>query len=357
MARQDKKGGLSPASVGASVRMSCLSNLLELGLIETWALGLQMHEGLEAAPWPELSYAAWKDTYATLHLWAQIVGKIRLAQTPWVNHSWHVTLYVSPHGLTTSSIPYGQRSFELEFDFLKHVLRASNDQGSVREVPLVLRAVAEFYAAVVQALSELGIAVRIYDMPNEIPDPIRFTEDYTHASYDAEYAQRFWRILLQVDRVLHEFRTAFIGKCSPVHFFCSFDLAVTRFSGRRAPLHPGGVPFLPDRVTQEAYSHEVSSAGFWPGTKGVLEEPAFYSYAYPEPPGFSSAIVQPSQAYYHDTFSEYVLPYEAIRTAKEPDGVLMGFLMSTYEAAANNAKWDREALETSIGVPGKPRAL
>ena len=318
---------------------------------------------LEAAPmkqdlWPELPYTAWKDTYASLHLWTQIVGKIRLAQTPWVNHSWHVTLYVSPRGLTTSSIPYGQQSFELEFDFLKHVLRASTDDGSFREVPLVPRTVAEFYADLMQALAELGIAVRIYEMPNEIPDPIRFREDHTHASYDPEYAQRFWRILLQVDRVLHDFRTAFIGKCSPVHFFWgSFDLAVTRFSGRRAPLHPGGVPFLPDRVTQEAYSHEVSSAGFWPGTKGILEEPAFYSYAYPEPPGFSSAAVQPPQAYYHETFSEYVLPYDAVRTAKDPDRVLMSFLTSTYGAGAGNGKWDRKALETPIGVPGKPRAV
>jgi hypothetical protein len=209
-----------------------------------------------------------------------------------------------------------------------------------------------------RALSELGIDVRIHGRPNEIPDPIPFTEDYAHASYDAEYAQRFWRVLLQVDRVLRQFRTAFIGKCSPVHFFWgSFDLAVTRFSGRRAPLHPGGVPFLPDRVTQEAYSHEVSSAGFWPGTKGVLEEPAFYSYAYPEPAGFSSATVQPSQAYYHDTFNEYVLPYDAVRTAKDPDRMLMSFLTSTYEAAAINGKWDRKALETTIGVPGKPRAV
>ncbi len=308
--------------------------------------------------WPDLPYAAWKDTYATLHLWTQIVGKIRLAQTPWVNHSWHVTLYVSPRGLTTSSIPYGQRSFELEFDFLKYVLRASTDDGSFREVPLVPRTVAEFYGDLMQALSELGIAVCIYEMPNEIPDPIRFTEDYVHASYDGEYVQRFWRILLRVDRILHEFRTAFIGKCSPVHFFWgSFDLAVTRFSGRRAPLHPGGVPFLPDRVTQEAYSHEVSSAGFWAGTKGILEEPAFYSYAYPEPPGFPSAAVQPPEAYYHDTFSEYVLPYDAVRTAKDPDRVLMSFLMSTYEAAAINGNWDRKALETTIGLPGKPRAV
>lgn len=308
--------------------------------------------------WPELSYAVWKDTYATLHLWTQIVGKIRLAQTPWVNHSWHVTLYVSPRGLTTSPIPYGKRTFELEFDFLQHVLRATTDEGSIREIALHPRAVAEFYGHVMKALSELGIEVHIHDMPNEIPDPIRFTEDYAHASYDGECAERFWRILLQVDRVLHDFRTAFIGKCSPVHFFWgSFDLAVTRFSGRRAPLHPGGVPFLPDRVTQEAYSHEVSSAGFWPGTKDILEEPAFYSYAYPEPPGFLSVAIRPAQAYYHETFSEYVLPYDAVRTAEDPDRVLMSFLTSTYEAAANNGGWDRKNLETTLGIPGKPRSL
>jgi len=308
--------------------------------------------------WPELPYTAWKDTYATLHLWTQIVGKIRLAQTPWVNHSWHVTLYVSPRGLTTSSIPHGQRSFEIEFNFLKHVLRASTDEGSVREIALYPRAVAEFYADLRQALSELGMNVRINTMPNEIPDPIRFNEDRTHTSYEGEYAQRFWRILLQVDRVLREFRTGFIGKCSPVHFFWgSFDLAVTRFSGRRAPLHPGGVPFLPDRVTQEAYSHEVSSAGFWPGTKNLLEEPAFYSYAYPEPPGFSSATLRPAQAYYHETLSEYVLPYDAVRKAKDPDRAVMSFLMSTYEAAAASGGWDRKTLETALGVPGKPRTL
>jgi hypothetical protein len=220
--------------------------------------------------WPELPYAAWKDTYATLHLWTQIVGKIRLAQTPWLNHSWHVTLYVSPRGLTTSAIPYRNRTFEFEFDFSRHVLRASTDDGSCKEILLSPRSVAEFYADVMRALSELGIEVHIYEMPNEIADPILFSEDHLHASYDPVDAQRYWQILIQVNRVFYEFRTAFIGKCSPVHFFWgSFDLAVTRFSGRRAPLHSGGVPSLPDAVTREAYSHEVSSAGFWPGSAGV----------------------------------------------------------------------------------------
>ena len=296
--------------------------------------------------WPDLPYAAWKDTYATLHLWTEALarsGSRRRRGSTILGTS----RFIYRHVASTSSIPYGQRSFELEFDFLKHVLRASTDDRSFREVPLVPRTVAEFYADLMQALAELGIAVRIYEMPDEIPDPIQFREDHTHVSYDAEYAQRFSRILMQVDRVLREFRTAFIGKCSPVHFFWgSFDLAITRFSGRRAPLHPGGVPFLPDRVTQEAYSHEVSSAGFWPGTKGILEEPAFYSYSYPEPPGFSSAVIRPPQAYYHETFSEYVLSYDAVRTAEDPDRVLMSFLMSTYEAAAINGEWDRKALET-----------
>lgn len=317
----------------------------------------EMPPKMSKALWPELPYAAWKDTYATLHLWTQIVGKIRLAQTPWLNHSWHVTLYVSPRGLTTSLIPYGHRTFQLEFDFLKHVLWVSTDDGSLREIGLFARSVAEFYAAVMHALSEFGIDVHIHEIPNELPEPIRFSEDRTHASYDRDHAQKFWQILLQVDQVLHEFRTAFIGKCSPVHFFWgSFDLAVTRFSGRRAPLHPGGVPHLPDAVTQEAYSHEVSSAGFWPGGAGV-EYPAFYSYAYPEPPSFSSSAVRPAQAYYNETLSEFVLPYEAVRTAQDPARVLMEFLLSTYEAAASKGNWDRSSLETAIGVPGRPRPI
>jgi hypothetical protein len=307
--------------------------------------------------WPELPYAAWKDTYATLHLWTQIVG-IRLAQTPWLNHSWHVTFYVSPRGLTTSTIPYGTRTFELEFDFSRHVLSVSTDDGSSKEILLSPRSVAEFYADVMQALSELGIDVHIYEIPNEIPDPIRFTEDRLHCSYDPLYAQRFWQILVQVNRVLYEFRTAFIGKCSPVHFFWgSFDLAVTRFSGRRAPLHPGGAPYLPDSVTREAYSHEVSSAGFWPGSAGV-EYPAFYySYASPLPEGFSLAAIRPAQAYYHDSLREFILPYDAVRTAENPDRTLSEFLTSTYEAAASNGCWDRSALETEPGVPRIPRAV
>ena len=233
--------------------------------------------------WPELPYEAWKDTCATLQLWTQIVGKIRLAQTPWLNHSWHVVLYVGPRGLTTSSIPYGDRSFQLDFDFLDHVLRASTSDGGQKEIQLAPRSVAEFYADLLRSLAELGIRVRVNELPNEIPDAIRFSKDHVHAAYDRDYAQRFWRILVQSDRVLSKFRTSFIGKCSPVHFFWgSFDLAVTRFSGRRAPPMPSGgsVPNLPDAVTQDAYSHEVSSAGFWPGGQGI-EYPAYYSYASP----------------------------------------------------------------------------
>jgi hypothetical protein len=307
--------------------------------------------------WPELPYAAWKDTYATLHLWTQIVGKIRLVQTPWLNHSWHVVLYVSPRGLTTSPIPYGDRAFQIDFDFLNHMLVASTDDGSVRQIGLSPRSVAEFYAEVMRSLAELGIEVRIHEMPNELPAPIRFSEDRTHASYARGYAETHWRILSQVERVLFQFRTSFIGKCSPVHFFWgSFDLAVTRFSGRRAPLHPGGVPYLPDNVAQEAYSHEVSSAGFWPGNDAI-PYPAFYSYAYPEPAGFAQAPIRPAEAFYSEDLSEYILPYEAVRRAQDPDRVLMDFVTSTYDAAASLGKWDREALECPIGVPGKPRAV
>jgi hypothetical protein len=311
----------------------------------------------ETIMWPELPYAAWRDTYATLHLWTQIVGKIRLVQTPWLNHSWHVTLYVTARGLTTSPMPYGHRTFELAFDFLRHVLVVSTDDGASREIGLYPRTVADFHAAVMQALSELGIAVRIHEMPSEIPDAIPFTTDRDHAAYDPVFAERHWRILLQVNRVFNAFRSSFIGKASPVHFFWgSFDLAVTRFSGRRAPLHPGGVPNLPDAVAREAYSHEVSSAGFWPGTPPI-DYPAFYSYAYPEPPGFAAAAVYPAEAFYSEDLHEFVLPYDAVRTARDPDRVLLVFLMSTYEAAATAANWDRAALDCAIGVPGKPRVI
>ena len=307
-------------------------------------------------PWPELPYEAWQDTYATLHMWTQIVGKIRLAQTPWLNHSWHVVLYVSPRGLTTSAIPYGNRSFELAFDFIDHVLTVATD-GAVRRIGLFPRTVADFYAELMGTLAELGLEIRINELPNELPDPIRFSEDRTHAAYDPEFAERHWRLLTKVEPVMFRFRTGFIGKSSPVHFFWgSFDLAVTRFSGRCAPLHPGGVPHLPDVVAQEAYSHEVSSAGFWPGN-AVIPYPAFYSYAYPEPPGFADAAIRPAEAFYSKELSEYVLPYEAVRNAADPEATLMAFLTSTYQAAASLGKWDRAALECAPGVPGQPRAI
>jgi hypothetical protein len=232
--------------------------------------------------WPDLPYRVWKDTCATLQLWTQIVGKIRLSQTPWLNHSWHVPLYMTARGLTTSPIPFGERVFQIDFDFIDHLLRIETSDGRQRQIPLRAQLVADFYVAVVAALADLRIKVRIGERPNEVPDPIRFSEDKTHAAYDPEYACRFWRILLQVDWLFKLFRTGFIGKCSPVHFFWgSFDLAVTRFSGRSAPVHPGGIPNLSDEVVREAYSHEVSSAGFWPGG-GIIEYPAFYSYGHLE---------------------------------------------------------------------------
>jgi hypothetical protein len=306
-------------------------------------------------PWPELPYAAWRATSETLQLWTQIVGKIRLARTPWLNHSWHVALYVTARGLTTSPIPDGARSFQIDFDFIDHSLQISTSDGRQRQLPLVAQSVAAFYSAVMAALAELGINVEIDDKPNELPDPIRFGEDHVHASYDPDAAHRFWQVLRQTDRVFAQFRTAFLGKSSPVHFFWgSFDLAVTRFSGRSAPRHPGGVPNLPDAVVQEAYSHEVSSAGFWPGG-GAIEYPAFYSYSYPEPEGFRATRIKPDTAFFSEQLGEFILPYDAMRTAADPDKALLDFLQSTYEAAANAAKWDRAALECALGQPRTPR--
>jgi hypothetical protein len=307
--------------------------------------------------WPDLPYERWKDTYATLHRWTQIVGKIRFVQSPWLNHSWHVPLYVNARGLTTSSIPYRDRVFDLSFDFVDHALVLRVSDGIERRLPLRPRTVADFYAAVMAMLDEVGLAVRIDRIPNEIADATPFDEDTAHSAYDAEYAQRFWRVLVQIDRVFSQFRTAFLGKCSPVHFFWgSFDFAVTRFSGRRAPPHPGGIPHLADSVVREAYSHEVSSAGFWPGGRGV-EYPVFYSYAYPEPPGFRETAVRPSAASFNTALGEFLLPYDAVRTAPDPDGALLEFLQSTYEAAADAAHWDRDALECDQGQAGVPRAV
>jgi hypothetical protein len=307
--------------------------------------------------WPELRLGDWQETCATLHLWTQVVGKIRLALTPWLNHSWHVVLYVTTRGLTTSPIPHGERSFSIDFDFIDHRLVIATDDGRVRQVDLKPRSVADFHAAVMAMLDDLALAVRINPLPNEIPDAVPFGEDEVHAAYDAEFAHRFWRVLLSVDRVMKQFRTGFIGKCSPVHFFWgSFDLAVTRFSGRPAPLHPGGVPNLPDAVAREAYSHEVSSAGFWPGG-GAVPDAAFYSYAYPEPQGFRAARVEPSEAQFSEALGEFVLPYDAVRRSPDPDATLLSFLQSTYEAAATAGKWDRQALEGAGGRAGIPRAL
>src|SRR5213079_742608 len=282
---------------------------------------------------------------ATLHMWLQIVGKVRLVQTPWTNHSWHVTLYVTSRGLTTSPIPHGADTFEIRFDFVDHRLRILKGDGGQRAIELKPRSVADFYKAVMTALDELKLPVKIDILPNEIPNPIPFDRDEQHRAYDPEYANRFWRVLVQADRVFKEFRSRFCGKCSPVHFFWgSFDLAVTRFSGRAAPPHPGGVPHLPDEITREANSQEVSSLGFWPGN-AVAPTPVFYSYAYPEPPGFAETKVQPEAALYLPKLREFILPYDTVRTAEKPDDVLLDFAQSAYDAASKLGKWDRAALE------------
>jgi len=279
-------------------------------------------------------------------MWTQIVGKIRFELTPWINHSWHVTLYVTARGLTTSLIPYGTRAFQIDFDFIEHELVIQSSDGKTRRLALKPRSVAAFYRELMSALRELDLEVKISLTPNEVAEAISFDRDEKHSAYDAEYANRFWRVLLQSDRVFKEFRTRFIGKCSPVHFFWgSFDLAVTRFSGRAAPPHPGGVPHLPNAVAREAYSHEVSSLGFWPG--GLVSEPVYYSYAYPEPDGFAKAQVKPAAAFYSDTLHEFLLPYEAVQTAADPDTELLSFAESVYDVAANLGKWDRAALELS----------
>jgi hypothetical protein len=307
--------------------------------------------------WPELPTAEWRDTCATLQLWTQIVGKIRLTKSPWLNHSWHVTLYVTARGLTTSPIPDGDRTFQIDFDLIDHALRVSTSDGAARQFALAGQSVASFYIAVMAVLKELGIDVAIDEMPNELSDPIRFSQDTQHASYDANAVRRFHRILANCDRVFKQFRTGFLGKASPVHFFWgSFDLAVTRFSGRTAPRHPGGVPHLPDDVAHEAYSHEVSSAGFWPGG-GAIDYPAFYSYAYPEPNGYRTMKVRPDAAFFSEALGEFILPYDAVRTAPDPDTALLDFLQSSYEAAAIKANWDRDALECAAGRPGVVRQI
>ena len=303
------------------------------------------------ADWPELPYTKWADTAATLHLWTQVVGKIRLRRSPWQNHSWHVPLYLTARGLTTSPIPHQGRVFEMRFDFFDHELVIDSSDGRQASVALTPRTVADFHQETMAALESLGLNVSIHTTPSEIPDAVPFEQDTEHKSYDAEYATRFWQALLQVDRVFKEFRSRFIGKVSPVHFFWgSFDLAVTRFSGEEAPPHPGGVPNFPDWVAREAYSHEVSSAGFWPGGGGI-DYPAFYSYAYPAPDGFADHAVSPSDAFWSAELGEFLLPYDAVRTAESPDDVLLDFLQSTYEAAADNAEWLRADCERDFSRP------
>jgi hypothetical protein len=290
--------------------------------------------------WPELPLAAWQDTYATLHMWTQIVGKIRLALSPLINHWWEVALYVNARGLTTSAIPYGDGIFEVQFDFIEHVLTIQTSWGSSKTLALRPQSVADFYAEFMAALRSLGIEVKIWTMPCEVPNPVRFERDTQHASYDREYAHRFWQVLILCDTIFKEFRARFIGKDSPVHFFWgSFDLCVTRFSGRRAPERPGA-----DAVTREAYSHEVISAGFWPGG-GDIQGAAFYAYAAPEQSGFADEKVKPAEAFYHPGMKEFLLMYDDVRRAASPREALLSFLQSTYEAGAKLAAWDRKELE------------
>jgi len=303
---------------------------------------LVSHDDFTARPesWPALPLEAWQDTYATLHMWTQIVGKVRLAQSPLVNHWWEVPLYISARGLTTSAIPYRDGIFEVEFDFLHHNLVIRTSQDQVKTIPLEPRSVADFHQEFMAALASLGIEVKIWHMPVEISNPIAFDRDTQHASYDREYVTRFWRILLVADSIFREFRSRFIGKNSPVHFFWgSFDLCVTRFSGRRAPEREGA-----DLITREAYSHEVISAGFWPGG-GEIKGPAFYAYAAPEPAGYGQRPVRPGKAFYHPQMKEFLLMYDDVRLDPSPRSALLEFLQSTYEAGANLAKWDREELE------------
>jgi hypothetical protein len=310
--------------------------------------------------WPALDYAGWRETLAALQLRTQIVGKVRLALSPWLNHGWQVPLYVTARGLGTTAIPMGADGdgvFDLEFDFVAQALIVRTSSGEERRMALEPQSIAEFHAALMSVLRSLAVAVRISDMPNEVPEPIPFSQDRAHRPYDAAAVLRFWRALVQVDRIFKRFRTGYLGKSSPVHFFWgSFDLAVTRFSGRRAPLHPGGVPGLPDAVTREAYSHEVSSAGFWPGND-QFPKAAFYSYAYPGPPSFRDRRVRPDGARFETGLGEFLLPYDVVRESTDPEGSLMEFLTSTYEAAADAAKWDRAELECAPGVPGRVRPI
>lgn len=304
-----------------------------------------------SSSWPELPYENWKDTYATMHMWSQIIGKIRMESSPWMNHSWQVTLYVTSRGLTTSLIPGHDKSFQIDFDFVGHRLVIQTSEGEESGFALESGPVSSFYEKVFSRMADLGLRVKIDKMPNEVANPIPFDEDEEHRSYEPEYAWRFWLALVRISRVFSEFRGNFIGKCSPVHFFWgAFDLAVTRFSGRQAPEHPGGIPNLPDRIVKEAYSQEVCSCGFWPGGDH-LPQPVFYSYVYPEPSGFSAAKVKPGEAFYSDDMKEFILPYDAVRKSESPGSKLMEFLETTYEAAADLGNWDRKALERGNSTP------
>ncbi len=307
--------------------------------------------------WPDIPYAPWRDTCSALHLYSQILGKYRLARTPWVNHSWHATLYVNARGLTTSLVVDASGGVEIMLDLIDHAVIGSTTTGKSSRFELAPMSVAQFHARFLELLRELGATDSFHGRPNEVPDPIPFVDDHAERPYDAEAVSRFFRACVSIDRVMNHFRTSFLGKVSPVHMFWgSFDLAVTRFSGRPAPLHPGGVPGLPDDVTCEAYSHEVSSAGFWPGGSGV-DFPAFYSYAYPGPPGFADASVEPNAAYYDQKLGEFLLPYDEVRRSENPEATLMAFFESTYLAAANLGEWDRKTLECATGIPLRPRPI
>ena len=308
--------------------------------------------------WPDIPYGPWRDTCSALHLYLQVVGKYRLARTPWINHSWHATFYVDACGFTTSLIPDGPGGVEIGFDLLGHRVIGTATDGSRAEFSLGPMSVAEFHGRFLELVRAIGGTPEFHGRPNEVPNPVPFIQDRVPRPYAAEAVTRFFHACVAVDRVLKQFRTSYLGKVSPVHLFWgSFDFAVTRFSGRRAPLHPGGVPALPDEVTREAYSHEVSSAGFWPGGGGIVEFPAFYSYAYPAPDRFAAAHVAPEAAYFEKRLGEFVLPYDAVQDSSDPEATLMVFLQSTYEAAADLGRWDRQALECEPGVPCRPRPL
>jgi len=310
------------------------------------------------AAWPKLDYESWRETCTALHLYTQVVGKYRLARSPWINHSWHATFYVNARGLTTSMVPDGPGGIEIILDLVDHAVVGSATSGRTAGFALGPMSVADFHGRFVDLVRELNGTPKLHGRPSEVADAVPFAEDRRPRPYDRDAVDRFYQALVRIDLALKRFRTSFIGKTSPVHLFWgALDLAVTRFSGRRAPLHPGGIPNLPDEVTREAYSHEVSSAGFWPGGGGPIEYPAFYSYAYPAPAGFKDARVAPSDAFYEERLGEFLLPYEAVRQSSDPEATLLAFLESTYRAAAELGGWDRGALECPLGEPRRPRPI